>query len=139
MKHLVLMAVLLSGASSAMAAGMQVIVHADNPISTITQVMVQDVFFGKTTRWSDGTNVVAIDQLEKSAVRDEFSQKVLKKRVDAVKSFWLAKIFSGRGTPPVEHKSDAAVIEAVRTQRGAIGYVAADAVLGAGVKAITVK
>jgi ABC-type phosphate transport system substrate-binding protein len=122
-----------------MAAGMQVIVNADNPITTMTPTAVQDVFFGKTSRWTDGTNVVAVDQLEKSPVRIEFSQKVMRKPVEAVKSFWLTKIFSGRGTPPVELKTDAAVMEAVRTQRGAIGYVSADTPLVAGVKAITVK
>jgi len=44
-----------------------------------------------------------------------------------------------RGTPPVELKTDAAVYEAVRKERGAIGYVTGDAPLGPGVHAITVK
>ena len=44
-----------------------------------------------------------------------------------------------RLTPPVELKSDAAVIEQVRTQRGAIGYVSGEVALPAGVKAVPVK
>jgi ABC-type phosphate transport system substrate-binding protein len=130
---------LLAVTSSAMAAGFQVIVNADNPATSISSQNAQDFFLGKSKKWSDGTAAVPVDQLEKSAVRAEFSQAVLKKKVEAVKSYWLTIIFSGRGTPPVELKTDAAVLEAVRKDRGAIGYVAADAPLGAGVKAITVK
>jgi len=138
-KYLSLIAVLALGASSAMAAGFQIIVNADNPATSIDAATAQNYFFGKSTRWSDGTTVVPIDQLEKSAIREEFSKTTLKKRVEAVKSYWLTMIFSGRGTPPVELKSDAAVIEAVRTQRGAIGYVSAETALGTGVRVIAVK
>jgi hypothetical protein len=100
---------------------------------------VQDFFMGKVKRWGDGTAVVPVDQVEKSPVRVEFSQTVLRKKVEAVKSYWLTIIFSGRGTPPVELKSDAAVVEAVRRDRGAVGYVAGDAPLGPGVRVITLK
>lgn len=139
MKRLLLTVFLITVTPAAMAAGFQVIVHADNPATSISTQTAQDFFMGKVKRWSDGTNVVPVDQLEKSPVRVEFSQTVLKKKVEAVKSYWLTMIFSGRGTPPVELKSDAAVYEAVRKERGAIGYVTSDAPLGPGVRAITVK
>jgi len=138
MKRFLWIALLVLGALPALG-GVQIIVHSDNPVTSLPAKTAQDFFFGKTTRWSDGTPVVAVDQLEKSPVRADFSRDVLKKKVEAVKSYWLTQIFSGRGTPPVEVKSDAAVIEHVRTQRGAIGYVSSDTALPAGVKAVTVK
>lgn len=139
MKRMLMAVLLLAVSHTAMAAGFQVIVNADNPVTTISAQTAQDFFLGKTKKWSDGTAAVPVDQLEKSAVRAEFSQTVLKKKVEAVKSFWLTIIFSGRGTPPVELKSDSAVMDAVRKDRGAIGYVGSDVPLGPGVKAITVK
>lgn len=138
MKRFLWIALLLTGALPALGA-VQIIVHADNPVPSLPAKAAQDFFFGKTTRWSDGTPVVAVDQLEKSAVREEFSRLVLKKKVEAVKSYWLTQIFSGRGTPPVELKTDAAVIDAVRAQRGAIGYVSSETALPAGVRAVAVK
>jgi ABC-type phosphate transport system substrate-binding protein len=139
MKRFLLIVLLLVGTPSAMAATFQVIVNADNPATSLPAKTVQDFFLGKTTKWSDGTIVVAIDQIEKSAVREAFSNTVLKKKVEAVKSYWLTMIFSGRGTPPVELKTDAAVLDAVRTQRGAIGYVSGETKLVPGVTVITVK
>jgi ABC-type phosphate transport system substrate-binding protein len=138
-KRILMAALLLAVSHTAMAAGFQVIVNADNPVASISSQTAQDLFLGKTKKWGDGTPAVPVDQLEKSPVRAEFSQAVLKKKVEAVKSFWLTIIFSGRGTPPVELKTDAAVLDAVRKDRGAIGYIAADTPLGAGVKVITVK
>jgi ABC-type phosphate transport system substrate-binding protein len=137
-KRFLWIALLLTGALPALGA-VQIIVNSDNPVPSVTAKTAQDFFFGKTTRWSDGTPVVAVDQLEKTAVREEFSRVVLKKKVEAVKSYWLTQIFSGRGTPPVELKTDAAVIDAVRAQRGAIGYVSSETALPAGVRAVAVK
>jgi ABC-type phosphate transport system substrate-binding protein len=138
-KRFLLTVLILAATRSAMAAGFQVIVNADNPVASITSQTAQDFFMGKSKKWSDGTPAAPVDQLEKSAVRASFSQDVLKKKVEAVKSYWLTIIFSGRGTPPVELKSDAAVLEAVRKDRGAIGYIAAETALGPGVKVISVK
>lgn len=138
MKRFLSIVLLLVSALPALGA-VQVIVHSDNPVPSIPAKTAQDFFFGKVTRWSDGTPIVAVDQVEKSPVREEFSRVVLKKKVEAVKSFWLTQIFSGRGTPPVELKTDAAVIDAVRAQRGAIGYVSTETALPAGVRAVAVK
>lgn len=138
MKRFLSIALLLASALPALGA-VQVIVHSDNPVPSIPAKTAQDFFLGKVTRWSDGTPLVAVDQVEKSPAREEFSRTVLKKKVEAVKSFWLTQIFSGRGTPPVELKTDAAVIDAVRAQRGAVGYVSSETALPAGVRAVAVK
>jgi hypothetical protein len=43
--------------------------------------------------------------------------------VPSVQSFWQEVVFSGRGEPPPERSSDAAVIAFVRANPNAVGYI----------------
>jgi hypothetical protein len=55
-----------------------------------------------------------------------------------VKSFWQRQIFSGSGVPPQERASDEEVLDFVRANPGAVGYVSSDTPNGAGVKVLEV-
>jgi hypothetical protein len=79
-----------------------------------------------------------LDQERTSTVRRAFSQKVHNKDADAVVACWQTMVFSGRDTPPPVKATDASVIELVRANPGAVGYVSetADA---AGVKVVAVR
>ena len=128
----------LSWHAAAMAAGYKVIVNNANEASSLGKKELSQLFMKKTAKWSDGTAVVAVDQTEKSAARERFTQEVHGKSVAAVKSYWQQQIFSGREVPPVEKSSDAQVIAFVKQNAGAIGYVAEGADT-AGVKVVTVQ
>jgi hypothetical protein len=71
-------------------------------------------------------------------VRRVFSLVVHGKDADAVVSYWQTMVFSGRDTPPPVRASEASVLEFVRTNAGAIGYVSEAADL-AGVKAVALR
>jgi ABC-type phosphate transport system substrate-binding protein len=116
------------------AGGFRLIAHPGVHTTSLTKVAVSAIFLKKTPKWEDGTPVVAVDQTEQSAVRSLFSSSVHGKSVAAVKSFWQQQIFSGRDVPPVEKRSDAEVLEFVRSTPGAVGYVAD----GAPVSGVTV-
>ncbi|MEO6601526.1 MAG: hypothetical protein ABIQ16_16740 [Polyangiaceae bacterium] len=103
----------------------RVIVHADNPVTSLSREFVADVYLKRTTRWSDGETVHPIDQRIDSEVRKRFSETVLKRSVTAVKRYWQQRIFSGRELPPAELDSDQVVVAYVAKHRGAIGYVSA--------------
>ena len=77
-----------------------------------------------------------MDQPEGSPVREAFTKAVLRKSVSAVKSYWQQQIFSGRAVPPTERPSDTEVLNFVRSNPAAIGYVSSSSVIGAGVKAV---
>ena len=116
----------------------KVIVNASNPVTELTKKDVSKMFMKKLARWENGTPVLPVDQVESSSVRKQFSEAVLGKTVSAVKSYWQEQIFSGKGVPPPEKTSDKEVIDYVKANAGAIGYVSADASL-TGVKAVEVK
>ena len=71
-------------------------------------------------------------------MREEFSRAIHGKSLAYVTRYWHRVIFAGRGVPPDELASDAAVIELVKNQRGAIGYIDGDTPPGDDVKVIAV-
>ncbi|HEV7242562.1 MAG TPA: hypothetical protein VGQ36_25250 [Thermoanaerobaculia bacterium] len=130
--------VAVSWHGAALAAGYKVVVNNANGASSVPKKDLAQLFMKKTARWSDGTPVVAVDQTEKSSVRERFTQEVHGKSVSAVKSYWQQQIFSGRDVPPVEKASDAQVIAFVKQNPGAVGYVGESADTG-GVKVVAVQ
>jgi hypothetical protein len=103
--------------------GFRVVVHPTNPESLATRQLVSDVFLKKVSRWPNGEPIRPVDLALGSAVREVFSQNVLRRSAAAVRSYWQQRIFTGRGVPPPEVASDADVLRYVREHAGGIGYV----------------
>jgi len=101
-----------------------VIVHPDNPVTSVTRNELSQMFFKRTTRWKDGTLALPVDLPRSLQVRDVFSRAVMNRAADAIAAHWQQQIFSGRGVPPTELESELRVIQYVRDHVGAIGYVA---------------
>lgn len=134
------LATLLCGpVAAAEVAAFRVVVHAANPVTTLTKAELARLFLKKTTVWSDGRAALPVDLDAQSAVRRGFSRRVLQRDVASVKTYWQQMIFSGRGVPPAEKASDSEVLAFVRANNGAVGYVSSDTALGEGLKSLTVK
>ena len=125
-------------AAPALAQGFQVVVNAKNPASSLSAQEVSDIFLGKTERWEGGFRASPVDLPAKSAARARFSTAVHGKDVNAIKKYWRKMVFSGLGNPPEELGSDAAVLDYVAHNVGAVGYVSAGAAVGGQVKALKV-
>ena len=130
---------LLFAVPRSFAADVKIVVHASNGTDSITKAKAADLFLKRVTRWENGRAVTPVDQSEKSSLRATFSKDLLGKEVAWVKSYWQKMIFSGRATPPAELPSDREVLELVRTNPDAIGYVADTATIPGGVKVLTVS
>ena len=117
-------------------AGFKLVTNASNGVSSVARDEASQYFLKKRAVWSGGQPVLPVDQAEESAVRRAFSKEILKKDVAAVKSYWQTQIFSGRSVPPPEKPSDAAVLEFVGANPGAIGYISAAAEMVRGVKEV---
>ncbi|MEE8367352.1 MAG: substrate-binding domain-containing protein [Thermoanaerobaculia bacterium] len=117
----------------------QVVVNSANPESAIPKADVAKLFLKKTTTWSNGLKVAAVDQTSSRSVREAFTEGVHGKSVAAIKAYWQKMIFSGRATPPPELANDTDVMTYVRNNSGGIGYVSASATLGSGLKTLSVN
>jgi ABC-type phosphate transport system substrate-binding protein len=119
------------------AAAFIVIVNHANALNSDPQRDLADRFLKKLTRWPDGKPTLPVDQRPDSEVRKAFSKSILHRSATAVRNYWQQRIFSGRGVPPPEFDSDAAVVAYVRKHPGAVGYVSPRAKLD-GVKPLQV-
>jgi len=115
-----------------------VIVPSSNPILSISRADLSAIFMRKTRSWRDGSQIIPVDQQATSRVREVFSRSVHGKTVAFVTRYWHRLIFSGRGIPPIELASDAAVIEFVKANRGAIGYIGRQTPAGDDVRVVPV-
>jgi len=138
MKRIIALLLMLAMSSGAYAASFKLIVNDSVKARSLSKKTVSDYFLKKAKKWADGTTVVPVDQIESSEVRDQFSRAVHGKPAAAIKSYWTQQIFSGRDVPPVEKKSDAEVIAFVKSNPGAIGYVA-DTTATDGVRVVTLE
>ncbi len=105
--------------------GFVLIVNPANPTRSVTEEFLTRAFFKRATRWEHGAPIHPVDQRLGSPIREAFSNDLLKRSPEAVRGYWLQRIFSGRDVPPLELDSDAAVIRYVMSAPGAVGYVAA--------------
>lgn len=128
-----------SGSPGAATPAFRVIVHASNPVASAGREELSAIFMKRLGRWPSGADIIPIDQQQESVVREQFSRAVHGKNTAYVIRYWHRLIFAGRGIPPREAKNDAAVIDFVRAERGAIGYVSSQALLPDDVKAIEVR
>jgi ABC-type phosphate transport system substrate-binding protein len=127
---------LAAGADAA--AGYKLVVNAANPTQHLTRSEVARIFLKKVGSWPDGHAIAAVDQDRTSEVRKTFSEAVHQKDPDAISAYWQVLVFSGRDVPPKTLKSDAEVLEFVKSHAGAVGYVSSVADAD-GVRVVTVQ
>jgi ABC-type phosphate transport system substrate-binding protein len=123
---------------SAQTDGYRIVVNPANPTASLTRAEVSRLFLKKTAKWKDGQAVLPVDQERVSPVRQAFSASVHEKDVDAISSYWQVLVFSGRDVPPRIVKSDAEVLQFVRDNPGAVGYVSEQGPVP-GVKVVSVR
>ncbi len=106
-------------------AGIRLIVHPSNPLTSVEQKVAADAFLKKITRWPNDVPIRPVDLHPDAAARKRFSDEVLHRSVPAVKSYWQQLVFSGRQVPPPELESEEQVVRYVLKNPGGIGYVSA--------------
>ncbi len=107
-------------------------------MASLTRAELSAIFMRRVRSWPDGTEIRPVDHRVDARVRERFSRAVHGKSVAYVIRYWQRLIFAGRGIPPPEVPSGAAVLERVRADRGAIGYVDAATPVAADLKVIEV-
>jgi ABC-type phosphate transport system substrate-binding protein len=101
----------------------KIIVNSSNSITSLTKKEVSDFFLKKKTTWASGGIVKPVDHTTNSKTREDFSQQIHGKGIVAIRNFWQQAAFSGTITAPPEKNNDGEVIEYVKKNPGAIGYV----------------
>lgn len=115
-----------------------VIVNASNPIDEISKSDLSGYLLKKKSKWSHGVSVEPADLESSSDVRAVFSEDVHGRTVASIKNYWQRQIFSGRGVPPKEVKTESEMVAHVASDNGGIGYVSGSTRLDNSVKKVRV-
>lgn len=102
------------------------IVSPGNPVDSLAENELANIFLGKTSRFPNGENAVPLDQSESSSMRNEFYSEHTGKSAAQIKAHWSKMIFTGRGKPPRMFDSSDEIKQWVAQNPNAIGYIDRD-------------
>jgi ABC-type phosphate transport system substrate-binding protein len=125
MKKLLFVFLLVAAASILAAhAQAQAIVIANPSVKSadVSKGDLRDVFTGAASSLKDGSHVTPI-LLKQGGTNDEFLSAYIGKSDTAFKASWRSLVFSGQATMPKALDSEAAVVDYVAHNAGAIGYI----------------
>ncbi len=109
-----------------LAGDLVVVVHLENPLTTITKDNLASIYTGKKSSWKKGGKIKAYDQKFDSEIAKEFIEEKIGKTINDYQAYWMEKMLSGESTPPKSLGSDVEVIETVSKNKGGIGYIDSD-------------
>ncbi len=110
-------------------AEVSVIVNTGNGDS-IDEKLIKRIYLGKAKSFPSGSKVTVFTLSSDAEETDLFRQNALKKSNSQYKSYWAKLAFTGKGTPPKELSSANEMINAVKSDTSAIGFVDSGAVTG---------
>lgn len=121
---LVCLVVALSAAAAPAAhADTYVIVHAANPTKALGHKEVTDLYMGRARTFPNGDFALVFDLPRDHPVRDAYYLQLVGMAPAQVNSYWSRLMFTGQTLPPQPLPSETAVIDMVKRNPSAIGYV----------------
>lgn len=112
-----------------------VIVHPENPIKTLTTKQVSDLYLGRNRHFYTDAEKYSMaatiyEHPANSSLREKFFRALNGMSVSQLNAYWARLRFSGEVLPPEAVADSRSVLDAVKCNRNAIGYVDASAVDG---------
>ena len=116
--------------------GYLLVVHPENPVTSLMHEYVEQLFLVKQTKWSDGVPVdVVINASGKAA--EEFYQDIIGKTPGQYLIYRKKLLFNGMAIPPKSLQDDEEVIRYIAQHPNGIGFIS-PASLDWRVKALTI-
>lgn len=102
-----------------------IIINKENPVEKLTTGEVKLYWLRKIKkRWPDlNKNIKPVDRKTKNADQDAFYAKVLGMSASDVETYFNAKQYESGEKPQDKFGSDAAIIDFIAEEAGAIGFV----------------
>jgi len=100
-----------------------VIVHPDNPISSMSKSQVIDLFMGKYVAFPNGEKAIPIDIEKPDDLKKNFYEQLVGLPLSRVNAYWSRIKFSGRARPPANKKDYTEAINFLKSTPNAIMYI----------------
>jgi ABC-type phosphate transport system substrate-binding protein len=110
-------------ALSVSAGELVVIVNPENQTMELTHRQLTNLYMGRTQYYPNGTFALPVDQAPDSEARQVFYEKLVGKSVAQINAYWAKLLFTGGASPPRSVRDPETVLQIVRENRNAIGYV----------------
>ena len=121
LRHLLVMA---AAAVAPLAhADFYLVVQSANPQPALTQKEAVDLFMGRNRAFRNGDLAQVYDLPRDSALHAAFYQRLTGMGPAQVNSYWARLMFSGQTMPPRSVADEAAMIETVKRNSNAIGWL----------------
>lgn len=95
---------------------------------SLSRSEVVDIYMGRMKRLKNGTYLIPVDIQTENPMRSGFYHELMDKNLSEINSYWARLVFTGRGVPPRQAESVDEIIEIIKHNKGAIGYVPLEAV-----------
>jgi len=118
-------------------ADISIIVNKENTLVSISKSELKVVFFlksGKSVlrdskfvkyngRFANGLVPLPVDIETDNPIYEKFYIAIATANIEKMNRYWSRRIFSGRGVPPLRLKNEQEIIEFVKKNKNAIGYI----------------
>ena len=103
-----------------------VVVHPDNPISSMSKSQVIDLFMGKYVAFPNGEKAIPIDIEKPDDLKKNFYEQLVGLPLSRVNAYWSRIKFSGRARPPIGKNDYHDAINFLNSTPNAIMYIPKD-------------
>jgi hypothetical protein len=117
------LAVTASTGSAVAADTLYVVVSSQSPIRSLAQKDVLALYTGRTRTLPGGEAATPLDQQHDGAARADFYQALTGMDIARINSYWARLHFTGQVQPPRTVEDDGAMIQRLRADPSAIGYL----------------
>jgi ABC-type phosphate transport system substrate-binding protein len=115
----ILVTVILLAAAPARA-DLVVVTNLDNGIERLSRNDVINIFMGRLQELPSGAMAFPIDVATR---KETFYRQLVNKTLAEINSYWARLVFSGRASPPRQLDSSDEVMQTIRANHGALGYL----------------
>ena len=103
---------------------MVVVVSAQSPVQAMTQKEVLALYTGRTRSFANGEAARPLDQPRDSPLREAFYRALTGMDLARINSYWARLHFTGQVQPPQPVADERALIQRLRQDASALGYLA---------------
>jgi hypothetical protein len=100
-----------------------VVVSAQSPVRALQQKDVLALYTGRTRTLPGGETATPLDQQRDGAARADFYQALTGMDIARINSYWARLHFTGQVQPPQVVGDDIAMVQRLRSDPSAIGYL----------------
>lgn len=104
------------------------IVHPDNPVKELSRDQIIKIYMGRNLTFPTGKPALPLDMSPSSHSRQQFYNLLVNKSVAEINAYWARLLFTGRATPPRPVADAETLLETVRENPAAIGYIDVDSI-----------